>query len=776
MISICLVDFIKLDQVLENASEGRNFLMFGKQRLQEESLTKKKQTNKPNINLHKKNLNFILLMGRFTDSPRKQCPICHHRYTVTRNSRDCCLKCKGCNVQPGRPKNKAIRNLLTASKDFSINDSPKAGRPKKKGTKPKKSEESLRTTVVSLQKELFREKFNSQQLVVENSELKESLSQIKEGHVVLEKVEKKKGKFYSFELAKSVIRLRTICGIPLRHLESVAKASLSCFFKDIDSIQMEKFPKKTTVARMQKCFAKMSKDFTENELSFIKCCALLFDGSTQFQNFETLAVSVNCNAVGVVKKYLLGMPNLINHCAAATVEEISSVIQRFSVNWEKVYWLIGDCTNGNTGHLGGVVAYAKDKIGQVIPFLKCNMHVLQYCFMGAVKEALGDSVLGQIETVSKKLNDGKFKNMKLIQELSNNFSMTITSKPCKTRICSYCKSCDVILMYENEIITMVENFINKNPKADNVEWKKCQYIMSNQYFLADVSFISDFYHNCFLPFLAYFENANTFEEKILVKKKIAEFRNRVLEVQQEIDHMLIDFLKSDETGSNNKLMQNCHDFIFRFRSTMTEDDLSSVGGWSAMLTEFEKRYFAELGYWNMFPFNCIDFFSDEEQVLKTISGKIEEELEHSDQSLERFIDLFVFEDSEKLLSDLKKTGSKELFRNSQLSQNLKEVFECMEFTNCFSERLFSIQHFYQRTKRNITREALEDYLFLIVNKTDLPNTPEMEKIYYDTMQKIRKQENEKCSNEVFDETFFEDYKAASEEYSEIIKKLMSKTW
>ena len=60
----------------------------------------------------------------------------------------------------------------------------------------------------------------------------------------------------------------------------------------------------------------------------------------------------------------------------------------------------------------------------------------------------------------------------------------------------------------------------------------------------------------------------------------------------------------------------------------------------------------------------------------------------------------------------------------------------MEFTNCHSERMFSIQHYLQRTKRNIKMATLSDYLYLAVNKVEIPENDEIDQLYHENLSQV----------------------------------------
>ena len=653
------------------------------------------------------------------------------------------------------------------------------GRKKKsKGGRPKKNDNELRKQVQNLQKKLGRYNTTIEMLKGRIQFLENELRDLKQRTMSFTLIARKNGQFYNFKLAKEIVNLRIVGGISLRNVKPVAIAACNCFFENSHNLELLPFPGRTTVSIMQKAIAYLSKDFEKTRLEDINYMTLMFDSSTQFQNFDFFAASVNYEKDGKCEQFFMDMVPICSGRAENMAKILKDILVKFRISLAKKIWFfVGDVTNSNSGQFGGVTVYlASEKYG-VIAFIKCNMHVLQYCFLDAKDYLYSQDTLQHLEFVINKLNDDKFVNSKLLECIAETFKIPIAPRSCKTRIAGQFKSCEFLVHYLSEVKELAILKLAKD--KDSAEWKKMAIYINNPFFIGDISFLYDFFLQIFLPFLHYFEIATTFEEKIRVNEKILEFKTKVDKIQLEIKQFKQYYLTID---SDSLIFKNSFNFLFENQNNeeITEYHLNNlVGGWESCINRFSQRYFLELKQFEQFPFNIVNLFSSDQKLVKKTANSYLLYLNEPNPQLKKYNDLISGVNTYSILERLARVGRDDIFLNSEFCAKLKSVIGCMVFTNVFSERLFSIQNCIHRARRNMKQENIRDYLFLCTNKTILPdNDPMILQKYYELMhlRGISDEEQEISANEVFDNSFFEEHHKASRQYAETIQKLMSKSW
>jgi len=319
---------------------------------------------------------------------------------------------------------------------------------------------------------------------------------------IVEQVVQKRGRQYSFELARSVCKLRLSGTISLRKVEEVARTALECFIKNTDQFKDFKFPKKTTISRIDKAIFRVSRVVEEDFLQISGPKTLLFDGSEQFKFVNLLAMSVctfDENKGESVMK-LLDLAPQHSHKAQYQKNLIWNSVERIGLSFDKdIFFMCGDSAKTNVGVKNGIVALVAQDCDEVIPYMRCLMHVLNFCLNAAGDTWLPDSTFDRISMVVLKVNSDRYKNEKLLEEIAVVKKISLSGTPARTRICSYCSACRIIVYYHTELLEMVDDYIEEAQRshASWEEWRKVRACLTDVNFLFDCNFLLDFYNVSF---------------------------------------------------------------------------------------------------------------------------------------------------------------------------------------------------------------------------------------------------------------------------------------
>ena len=654
----------------------------------------------------------------------------------------------------------------TQSQSFSIPEtnsiSTQTG--SNKGRKRIEREELIQRIKNDEQK-LRRNKIEIERLKEKAKNAVEELNEFENSHFFAEIVKSKEGKYYSFELARHVMKLRLSSHISLRKVEEVARAALECFIRDCSEFKSFKFPSKTTISRIEKAMGKLSK-LSENEiLKQQKHICVFFDSSEQFKYVEFMAVSASIFHNNQLQMKLLEMKEQNSHKAAGEAEILAEVIEDSEINWDQVFFLCGDSANTNIGVKGGVVRLIADQENEIIPYIRCLMHILNFCFTEAADNWFSGDVLGEISFVVKKVNNDRYKNQKLLEDLKQTEGISLSGTPEPTRIGSYCAASRIIVLYLEEILELIDDYLN-DIKSEGLEWKKCKRILEKNDFFFNCNFIYDFYVVAFLPMLKYFETANTIEEKSNLKDKLCEFYQKLQRMREEIEN---------GWEEENCIMKNCQKNCISMNGDEHDE---AVYSWVNLLDHFEKKFKENVISWDRFPFVCLDLFSKNIIHKQKAASVILKYFEEPKSLLYKFNNIFD-DRAMEILNCIISNPSFD-FSTTDLFSELTKIFRIMPFTNCYSERVFSIQKYIHSMKRNIKPKTLANYLFLYMNKTKIPD--EFEELYYNEMKNVLKEEKkhangeeteDKSGREIFWESFgFEDLKRGEDEFSETLRYLL----
>lgn len=587
-----------------------------------------------------------------------------------------------------------------------------------------------------------------------------------------------KGRF-TFEAARRIIKHRVAYTLSLKKTCQNAIDGLNLIFQDpttvVDGIEL---PKQTTVARMQIAIAKISTGVLKGMLEDIKHCALMFDGSTQFKFCNMLAVSLNVNLGEDVKPILLDVVNTNSQQAGNEANKIEDILEYYAVNLaETVAWMCGDCCNGNLGPKGGVAVRLSQKAGRFICFIKCAMHVLQFSFWNAMEDILGTFFLDDLSSVVKWYNQNRYKNQELLKELCEIRKVTLAANPCKTRICSYFAACKHVVEYWDEMKTLAETMINETQGKVAKRWETALEFFNDEESRFLASFLLDFHKQIFLPFLSFFENAESIQDKAKVGEKLIEFKTKVDRIEAELVSMTGDEYNWFRPAVGD-VMEHTWDALPWLEAFVESEDRfhELVEDCSLTIWQFGKRFFKEMEFYSEFPYIGVQLFSDKEATKKRAAAHILSKIaiSHSEQDLEYYYKLFDNPEGKAILEEMKETGASERFEGSDFEENLTSLYECMSFTNVYSERVFSIQNNVQRLKRNIGLGPLRQYIFLCVNKLDISGDHQQE--FEAERAKIRKREAGELEHEevcdVFGECFLERFQDVDRDYERTARRLM----
>jgi len=377
-------------------------------------------------------------------------------------------------------------------------------------------------------------------------------------------------------------------------------------------------------------------------------------------------------------------------------------------------------------------------------------------------------LLSFIESTVKQVNKGKFNNQKLLEEICGIFDITLSADPCRTRIGSYYKGTQILERYWDEIIELAKTRISET--EDGVKWKKVHTNMQKISFRFYVSFVLDLYENAFLPFLSYFENAKTLEKKIIVREKLDEFLKKTNQMLEEI--------------TNFGTMENIAEYQPQYFTHVHDLRLKHMGFQSFKticekmkdsLENFKTNYFGQMHFWNEYPFKCIDLLSVNPTTVISCARELLQMLQNPNDDFVKFNEFFLF--YEDTLVEMARGDLSNYFDSNFLS-NLKKIYDAMTFTDCYSERIFSVQNQLQRTKRNVTIEFLRQYLFLVLNDTYIPEEEQYKTKYVEEMRRIREEEKDETKSssyfsagQIYEETFFQDYLTETAEFTDTIRLL-----
>ena len=293
-----------------------------------------------------------------------------------------------------------------------LSKSPQPENPKivKPRGRPKKD---FRTTH-QFQQEISRLNIRIKELSADLKNCKSENQKLKQADRV-EKIVAKEGKRYSFQMALAVVNFRKKGGIALRKCKETSKLAMKCYIQNIQMFENSPFPCKTTISRMERAIGRCARIVEKQKLQQESFLTLLFDGSTQYKNISFLAVSVNRKFLRTIetktkipnpdknsnKKFLttvvktqelidkecfLDLAHLSRENAAHITDVIKSVVEDFQIDWDSVWWLCGDCCPTNLGCKGGIYKLIadSDEVKQIIPWIKCSLHVINFTFNGAI--------------------------------------------------------------------------------------------------------------------------------------------------------------------------------------------------------------------------------------------------------------------------------------------------------------------------------------------------------------------------------------------------------
>jgi len=253
-------------------------------------------------------------------------------------------------------------------------------------------------------------------------------------------------------------------------------------------------------------------------------------------------------------------------------------------------------------------------------------------------------------------------------------------------------------------------------------------------------------------------------EKAQLREKLLGFYDILNRIRGEIDQ---------EFGQIDCLMDNCK----KFSIMMSEEEKKRMKtNHSNFIDHFSKKFSQTTKFLDEYPFRCLDLLSGNQKHKQEAATSIVQYFENPDPLFRKFNDIFDDEDRMQILKQISSNASFD-FSSSPLYTDLVKVFRILPFTNCFSERVFSIQHYIHSQKRAITPQTLSEYMYLFMNKTSIPDTSA--ELYYQEYSKIlngKKDEDEedetgrKISFECFE--IVENLKTGEDMYSESLRKLL----
>lgn len=580
---------------------------------------------------------------------------------------------------------------------------------------------------------------------------------------------------FTYECARRVTQYRVDFTLSLRNTCLCGSGGLNLFFKDPSSLLTAvRLPEKTTISRFQPALAAISKRLVKVMVCTTKHCAILFDGSTQFKFVNMLCVSILARVANEVKEMVLDVVNATNQKSGYECVKIMDIMEHYDINVEnQVSWTCGDCCNGNTGPNGGVAVRLSNAANRSICFIKCGMHILQFSWWNSMDDILGIYILADISSVVKQMNCGRWRNQMLLNEINDIEGATLAGNPCKTRICSYAEATRNLDRYWEEMGRFCNEMFDNADPNNNVRWNTCVEFFSDpeNHFL--VAFINDFHQQLFLPMLSYLENAKELQEKAKIGEKLADFKLFVNSCKGELEMMINSYFEPDSGDVFINTWRTVDDLLECSGPERSEELMDMC---AQVIEKFGERFFFEMKFYEEFPYIGVQLFSEIPESRKKAATHIlfKVQFRHSESDLDWYYDIFDEPTALDILTSFKETGSSADWDSSLFKEELTALYECMPFTNVFSERVFSIQNYIQRSKRNITLQSLRQYMFLRMNKVDLSGDHQLE--FEEERRKVRLREQgllpEEDACDVYAECFLDEYEQIDNQYSSTIRRLV----